>query len=116
MDWRLYNLAVGGSRITRLIADQTTAVQADMISIPWGFNGWNLNRDMDELGSDYKNLIVRLRSYHPNAYIYRIMPIATTRLSPAYGGSPIYGLIDTLRKTERRVVKSLIAKGDKKCI
>lgn len=117
MGWRLYNLAVGGSSITPIIADQTnpaiTKVNADIITVLWGFNDWNLNRSMVTLAVDYKSLLTKLRGYHPNAKIYCIMPTFTSSTVPQYFPPAKYTSIDTLRNTERRVVKSLIAAGDK---
>jgi lysophospholipase L1-like esterase len=109
-----YNLAVGASRITPLIADETTPIKADLITVLWGFNDWNSNKDMTKLSTDYTLLLTKLRAYHPKAKIYCIMPITTTVLSPKYGGTPIYGSIDILRDTERSVVQNLIKAGDKK--
>ncbi|MEI8087363.1 MAG: SGNH/GDSL hydrolase family protein [Paludibacter sp.] len=113
MGWRMYNLAVAGSKVTPLIAEQTTVIKADIITILWGFNDWNTNESMVKLGLNYKTLISKLRDYQPNAEIYCIMPITTTKSTPMYG-APIYSSIDTLRNTERRVVKSIIATGEKK--
>lgn len=114
MGWRMYNLAVGGSTITPLIADQTTPIKADEITVLWGYNDWNTNKNMTTLSTDYQTLLTKLRVYHPKANIYCIMPTFTTSTTPKYHPPVLYSSIDTLRNTERRVVEKLIAKGDKK--
>jgi lysophospholipase L1-like esterase len=114
MGWRMYNLAVGASAITPLIADQTTPVKADAITVLWGYNDWNGNKNMTTLSADYQTLLTKLRAYHPKARIYCIIPIFTTNTTPQYHLPALYTSIDTLRNTERRVVKQLIASGDKK--
>jgi len=112
MGWRLYNLAVSGSFITPLIADQTTALQADVISILWGFNDWRWGRKIvADVIPRYKTLLTKLREYHPNASIYCIMATVTTSVL-----TDPTNTIDSLRNTQRRAVLELIAAGDKRLI
>lgn len=112
MDWELFNLAVGGSVVTELIAEETKQIDAHAISILWGFNNWLSGQNIVEVTMPrYKLLINNLRKYHPNAYIYCIMPTITTKMTPNnYNTAPI----DTLRNSEKRIVNELIAKGDTK--
>jgi lysophospholipase L1-like esterase len=113
MDWQLYNLGVSGSKITDMIADDTKPIKADVITILWGYNDWNNSKNIvADVIPRYKLLISKLRSYHPTATIYCIMPTTTTTLKPDNGGAT--ASIDTLRNTERRAVNEFIDAGDKK--
>ncbi|MCK9507643.1 MAG: SGNH/GDSL hydrolase family protein [Pigmentiphaga sp.] len=111
MGWELYNLAVGGSRIHEQIAEETKNLDLHAISILWGFNDWTQTQPsvlMANVMPRYKLLLENLREYHPDAYIYCIMPTHTT--------NPRTPTIDTLRNAERRIVKEMIAQGDDRFI
>ncbi len=107
MDWRLYNLAVASSKVSPLVADQTTPVKADVITVLWGFNDWNWAQNMDTVATRYKTLLTKLRTYHPTATIYCILPIFTNKLLPL-NGTTLIANIDTLRNTERRIAQQLL--------
>ncbi len=114
MGWELYNLAVGGSRITELIAEETRSIDAHAISILWGYNDWISGQNIvANVIPHYKSLLINLREYHPDAYIYCIMPTATKSLKPNTGNE---APIDTLRNSQRKTVMELIQQGDKKFI
>jgi lysophospholipase L1-like esterase len=112
MGWELFNLAVGGSGVTELIAEETKQIDAHAISILWGFNNWLSGQNIvDVTMPRYKLLINNLRKYHPHAYIYCLMPTITTKIAPNnYNSAPI----DTLINSEKRIVNELISKGDTK--
>jgi lysophospholipase L1-like esterase len=109
-NWYLFNVAVSGSKITDLIADETKDFKADVISILWGYNDWNNGISMLAVAEKYEMLISKLRRYHPLAKIYCIMPTFTTSVMPKQPGQN-YG-IDVLRSTQRKIVQEFIAKGD----
>jgi hypothetical protein len=114
MNWELYNLAVGGSRIHEQIAEETKGLDVHAISILWGYNDWIQGREIvASVMPRYRLLLTNLRKYHPNAYIYCIMPTYTTSLKPNSGND---APIDTLRNTERRVVRELITQGDNRLV
>lgn len=115
MGWELYNLAVGGSKITPSIADETKAIQANTISVLWGYNDWNTGKSiMGDVIPRYKELLVKLRTIQPRAIIYCILPTATKTLQPRTGEFSYS--IDTLRNAQRRVVNKLIDNGDKRFV
>lgn len=114
MNWELYNLAVGGSRIHEQIAEETKELNVHAISILWGYNDWVQGREiMSSVMPRYRLLLENLRKYHPDAYIYCLMPTFTTSVKPNSGND---APIDTLRNSQRRIVREMIAAGDNRLV
>ncbi len=72
-NWVLYNLAVGGSKISWPVARLIENKKVDVITILWGYNDWNSTFTIEnEIKPYYKKLITKLRKIQPDAKIYCI--------------------------------------------
>jgi lysophospholipase L1-like esterase len=109
--WYLYNLAVGGSQITPVIAEELKGIEADIITVMWGFNDWNATGDIALLTSRYEQLLAKLRAVQPEAKIYCILP--STAKSEEDGRSKAGVPLSAARDAERRVAESMQQAGDK---
>ena len=109
-NWDLYNLAVGGSKISWPVARLIENKKVDVITILWGYNDWNsIFTIEDEIKPYYKKLITELRRVQPNAKIYCILPTTSKRTSPKNGT----GTLGDIRKAESEIVSELQKNGDK---
>jgi lysophospholipase L1-like esterase len=110
----LYNLAVGGSRISPAIAQEMKGIKADVITIMWGFNDWNATKgDIEEIIRRYSKLLTEVRKYQPDARIYCILPSTAKNEN----GNDSMPPLSTVRDAERQLVESFQKRGDKKlCI
>ena len=73
-NWVLYNLAVGGSKISWPVARLIENKKVDVITILWGYNDWNSTFTIEnEIKPYYKKLITKLRKIQPDAKIYCIL-------------------------------------------
>ena len=107
----LYNLAVGGSQITPVIAEELKGIKVDVMTILWGFNDWNATRgNIEEITKRYSLLLTELRKYQPDAKIYCILP-STARNENGNDSKPP---LSAVRDAERQLVESFQKKGDQK--
>ncbi len=108
--WQLYNLAVGGSKISWPFALELKDKNVDVITILWGFNDWNKGyTPKGEITPRYMKLVKMLADDHPDAKIYCITPTYTNATAPKNGSVTI----DEIREAEVKAVKKLQKKGYK---
>lgn len=112
----LYNLGVGGSQISPAVAEELTGIEADIITVMWGFNDWNggTRGDIDEIARRYERLLAELRRVQPDARIYCILPTTAADESGTRGKRAPGKPLGEVRDAERRIVETAIAGGDKK--
>ncbi len=116
LDLDLYNIAVGGSRITPEIPSEFENLEADIITLLWGYNDWNANtHTIEELSVRYAQLLRNIRETQPKATIYAILPTFTTADEPKLR-QPKTDKIDKLRQVEIDAIEAQIAGGDDKLI
>lgn len=109
--WELYNLAVGGSKISWPVAHLTKGIEADVITVLWGYNDWNSNLLLEEdIQPAFERLLRELRNIQPDAHIYCILPTVSKRKAPRSGDYTL----DAMRDMQKKVVESIQNKGDKK--
>ncbi len=115
LDLRLYNLGVGGSKITSSIATDFDELDVEVITILWGYNDWNAkDRRFEQLGEDYKLLLEKLRRSHRKAMIYAILPTYTLSKESKYREPKVS--IDPLRQVQKEAIESLIEAGDDRLV
>lgn len=108
--WQLYNLAVGGSRISPAIADEFDELKVDVITVLWGYNDWNQAIDpISVVGERYHRLLIKLRAKHPESSIYCILPTVTTTKKIATSTQ-----YSELRELETDAINSIVNMGDEK--
>jgi len=100
-NWVLYNVAVGGSKISWPVAEMLNDKDIDVITVLWGYNDWNSGYTLNEIGARYKKLLTILLKNHPKAKIYCISPTFTTRETPKKGSLTL----DQIRAKEESIVK-----------
>jgi lysophospholipase L1-like esterase len=106
--WTLYNLAVGGSKISWPVARLLQGKKVDVITILWGYNDWNAGFLPDkQIKNNYTKLLKGLLKAQPQARIYCILPTYTNRTTAKKGTATI----DGIRQAEAAVVKSFQKKG-----
>ncbi len=106
--WTLYNLAVGGSKISWPVARLLKGKKVDVITILWGYNDWNAGFLPDkQIKNNYTKLLQGLLKEQPKANIYCILPTYTNRTAPKKGSVTL----DEIRKAEAGVVKQFRQKG-----
>ncbi|MCF6332718.1 MAG: SGNH/GDSL hydrolase family protein [Draconibacterium sp.] len=110
-NWQLYNLAIGGSKISWPVAKLLTNKKVDVITILWGFNDWNSTFTIkNEIKPYYKKLVSELRKVQPEAKIYCILPTISKSTAPKYGSDSL----EDIRIAERDVARKFQQKGDSK--
>jgi lysophospholipase L1-like esterase len=73
-----YNLGVGGSRTSILIAKMSVDIpQAKVITILIGINDLTTNKTTPQYQSDYREILTEIRKNHPSAHIFCISLIYT---------------------------------------
>ena len=108
--WQLYNLAVGGSKISWPFALELKDKKVDVMTILWGFNDWKKGyTPKREITPRYMKLLKILADDHPDAKIYCITPTYTNATTPKNGRVTI----DEIREAEMKAVKKLKKKGYK---
>ena len=108
-NWNLYNLAVGGSKISWPVAQLLKNKKVDIITILWGYNDWNSSFTIEnEIKPYYKKLISELRRVQPDAKIYCILPTTSKKTTPKKGNDSL----QDIRDAEMEIVKSIQQKGD----
>jgi len=106
--WNLYNVAVGGSKISWPVAKMLSGKHIDVITILWGYNDWNAGfTPKGEIIPRYSKLLKILAKDHPDAKIYCILPTATKATAPKRGNLTL----DDIRNAEKQAAESLIKKG-----
>ena len=85
-DWQLYNLAVGGSKISWSVAQLLKNREVNIITILWGYNDWNGGFTTEnDIRPNYIKLLEELRKVQPTAKIYCILPTVSKRKTPKTG-------------------------------
>ncbi len=85
MNWDLTNLAVAGARTGWPIAQLFKDKPVDFVTILLGFNDWMWdNKDLSYKIDQYTRLLDTLRYHQPEAKIFCITPITTTKTDPQY--------------------------------
>jgi hypothetical protein len=108
-NWQVYNLGVGGSKISWPVAEDLQEIKADVISVLWGYNDWNAGYSVSEsIEPNYKQLLKKLRENQPDALIFCILPTQTKRKSPKKGNHTL----EEIRSAERSVVEITQSMGD----
>ena len=114
-NWKLYNLAVGGSKIAEAVSMLVRDRDVDVFTIMWGFNDFTAQflstyDTTQSIHGRLASLIADLRVHHPLAAIYVVTPSFTTR----WGGlNALTGLtIDDYRKATRNIIDSMQQSGD----
>lgn len=111
--YSLYNLAVGGSQISPAVAGELKGIDADIITVLWGYNDWNaLKGDVAVIGERYAALLAALRSVQPHARIYCIMPTTSANESGMEGRKAPGRPLEDVRDAERKAVNDAVAAGD----
>ena len=106
--WELYNLAVGGSKISWPFALELRGKKVDVITILWGYNDWNKGyTPKKQIIPRYTRLLDSLLKNHPGTKIYCITPTFTYRQQPKHGQISL----NEIREAEAGVVKKFKAKG-----
>lgn len=106
--WTLYNLAVGGSKISWPVADLLKGKKVDVITILWGFNDWNAGFLPDkQIKNNYTKLLEELLKEHPQANLYCILPTYTNRTTPRKGSVSL----EAIRQAEATVIRKFQKKG-----
>ena len=107
-NWELYNLGVGGSKISWPVARMLKGKKIDIITILWGYNDWNAGLTIEnQIGPFYKKLLETLLKTHPETEIYCILPTVTTREKPKKG----HLTLDEIRQAQAEIVNNLKAQG-----
>ncbi|NPA35802.1 MAG: SGNH/GDSL hydrolase family protein [Chlorobi bacterium] len=108
--WQLYNMAVGGSKISWPFALEIKNKKVDVITILWGFNDWNKGyTPKGEIIPRYTKLLKMLADDHPEAKIYCITPTYTYATKPKNGNVSL----DEIREAEKKAAMKLKDKGYK---
>ncbi len=108
-NWDLYNLAIGGSKISWPVAKLLENKKVDVITILWGYNDWNSAFTIaGEIKPYYKKLISELRKIQPKAKIYCILPTTSKRTTPKKGNDSL----EDIRIAEKHIVHEFQKKGD----
>ena len=89
--WQLFNVAVGGSKVTPAFGSMLAGRRADLITILWGLNDKAKDNDLPLYISKYEELLDSLRAAQPYTPIYCI---TMTTCSGEGAGSNGYTLDD----------------------
>ena len=110
MDWDLYNLAVGGGKISVPVAEQLAGLeQVDVMTILVGYNDWCFNGKSPEVfAADYHRFLDTVRGNHPETKIYCISMLYTRQAVSKKTGEPI----EPMRQAVAEVVAKRQADGD----
>ncbi len=108
-NWDLYNLGVGGSKISWPVAKMLEDKHIDVITVLWGYNDWNAGYTLEQITERYTKLLDLLLTHHPLATIYCILPTTTKRDAPKKGTLSI----DQIRAAEKAIVEEFQQKGFK---
>jgi lysophospholipase L1-like esterase len=109
-NWSLFNLAVGGSKISWPLAPMLKDHQADIITVLWGYNDWNSPLSLEkDIIPNYDKLIRELRTFQPQASIYCILPTTSKRTYPKNGKISL----EDIRNAQREILLNFQNEGDK---
>jgi lysophospholipase L1-like esterase len=104
----LHNLAVGGSMATPAVAKMTAGLEAEVVTVLYGFNDWNREGDLAAFRTRYRALVDGLAGAHPRARLVCIQPTASTRPPPDRASLVS---LDDYRRTVAEVAAELRAAG-----
>lgn len=104
----LHNLAVGGSMTTPAVAAMAAGLDAEVITVLYGFNDWNREGGLEPFRARYRALVSALATAHAQARVLCITPIAATRTQP---GHRLGTTLDQYRGVVQEVVAGLRAAG-----
>ena len=101
----LFNTAIGGSQISPGLAFEYEDIQADYITVMWGYNDWNaLKGNLTEIKARYSALLNNLLDTQKKAKIYCILPTVAADES---GGTDYDCNLQGIRDAEREVALSM---------
>jgi lysophospholipase L1-like esterase len=106
--WHLFNVAVGGSRVTPAFGGMLSGQQADVITILWGLNDKARDNDLALFVSKYDTLLDNLRGAQPRTAIHCITPITSASEGPGSNGYTL----DDYRDAIAALVATRQAAGD----
>jgi lysophospholipase L1-like esterase len=106
--WHLFNLAVGGSKVTPAFGSMLTEGRAGHITILWGLNDKSRDNDLALFVSKYDDLLDNLRAVQPQTPIHCITPITSASEGPGANGYTL----DDYRDALASLVASRQAAGD----
>ncbi len=110
LDVELFNLAVGGAKISLPIAQTLKDwKQVDLFTVLIGVNDWTSGKTVDQYRDDLNQLIDTVRKYHPAAKLFMIRPICTKVQTPKTGDATIAQFRDAVSDA----VKKRHETGDK---
>lgn len=61
----IYNLAVGGSKVSPAVANEIDRINPDLITVLWGFNDWYYVRNHALFENQYEELLRNIRASQP---------------------------------------------------
>lgn len=110
-DMDLFNVAVGGSKISPSVGAMIQNKQIDFVTILIGFNDWNGSTDGIVAYKDkYEKLITFIRNHHPDTPIACVSPIVTNK--PASEKKPNVPLSEYRKAVSEVVEGRKIAKDE----
>lgn len=107
----LHNVAVGGSLTTPAVAGMVAGLEAEVITVLYGFNDWNRDGALEPFRARYRTLVSTLAADHPQARVLCITPITATRTQP---GHHLGTSLDQYRAAVQAVVAALRAAGQQR--
>ncbi|GAB1416056.1 hypothetical protein MASR2M117_14620 [Paludibacter sp.] len=106
LDFQLYNMGIGASRVTAQVAQNLDNLNPKLISILWGYNDMTNATPLAQMFTEYENLLNLLIQKHPQASICVVLQTYTT--TTAATGNPD-NTIDALRNGLINLVDRLSA-------
>jgi len=112
LDLELYNLAVGGGKVSIPIAEMLNDFDnVSLITLLIGYNDWQTpNANISAFKKQYKTMINTIRISQPKADIFAITPLYTKKKLSKVGNIPI----SDYRYAITNIVNEMILSGDNK--
>jgi lysophospholipase L1-like esterase len=66
MNMDVFNLAIGGSKVSPAVADELKMLEASLITVLWGFNDWCYIGDQQLFREQYEAMLTNIRAIRPN--------------------------------------------------
>lgn len=104
----LYNTAIGGSQISPGLAYEYKDLQADYITVMWGYNDWNaLKGNLETIKVRYRELLENLLELQPRAKIFCILPTVAANEA---GKDTYLSDLQGVRNVEKEVILNIGSK------
>lgn len=104
LGYQLYNLGIGGSRVTSLMAQNLNSLNPKLITVLWGYNDMMNSQPLSQMFTEYEDLLSTLMQQFPQAYICVILQTYTTT---AAGTANPVNTIEALRTGQKKIVERL---------